>query len=255
MSRLSRAILVLPLRDAAGLSRLLAAQQDPASPDFRRWLTPEEFGDRFGASEADVAALRAHLEANGLEVEDVPGGRMALVFSGRAADVERAFSTELHEVFVDGAVRVANVLPARLPLGLARRTAGLLSLNSFPRRRPLARRAPAYTDGSGHSLAPADFATIYGIDALAAAGINGAGRQDRRHRADERRPRGHALFPAVLRPRGERPAGRPERRRPRNQRRRDRGGPRHPVGRRRRAGRAGAARRLEGRTCRPTAWT
>ncbi len=175
---LSRAILVLPLRDAAGLSRLLAAQQDPASPDFRRWLTPDEFGNRFGASEADVAALRAHLEANGLEVEDVPGGRTALVFSGRAADVERAFATELHDVFVDGAVRVANVLPARLPLGLARRTAGLLSLNSFPRRRPLARRAPAYTDGGGgHSLAPADFATLYGIDALAAAGINGAGRK------------------------------------------------------------------------------
>ncbi len=175
--RLSRMILVLPLRDAAGLSRLLAAQQEPTSPDFRRWLSPDEFASRFGASAADVAALKAHLETNGLEVEDVPGGRTALVFSGRAADVERAFATELHEVFVDGAVRVANVLPARLPLGLARRTAGLLSLNSFPRRRPLARRRPAYTDGTGgHSLAPADFATLYGIDALAAAGVNGAGR-------------------------------------------------------------------------------
>ena len=175
--RLPRMILVLPLRDAAGLTRLLSAQQDAASPDFHRWLSPDEFAGRFGASEADVAALKAHLEANGLEVEDVPGGRTALVFSGRTADVERAFSTELHEVFVDGAVRVANVLPARLPLGLARRTAGLLSLNSFPRRRPLARRSPAYTEGpGGHSLAPADFATLYGIDALTAAGINGAGR-------------------------------------------------------------------------------
>src|SRR5512135_1319596 len=57
---LSRAILVLPLRDAAALSRLLAGQQDPASPDYRRWLSPDEFGSRFGASEADVAALRAH---------------------------------------------------------------------------------------------------------------------------------------------------------------------------------------------------
>jgi pseudomonalisin len=175
-ARISRAVLVLPVRDPAGLTRLLAAQQDPSSPDYRRWLTPDEFGSRFGASEADVAALRAHLEANGLEVEDVPGGRTALVFSGRAADVERAFETELREVYVDGAVRVANVLPARLPLALARRTAGLLSLNGFPRRRPLAGRVPATTSGGSHSLAPADFATIYGIDSLAATGVTGAGR-------------------------------------------------------------------------------
>jgi hypothetical protein len=175
---ITRAILVLPVRDPGGLARLLASQQDASSTDFRRWLTPAEFGDRFGAPEADVAALADYLEANGLEVEDVPGGRLALVFSGRAADVERAFSTELHEVFTGGAVRVANVLPARLPLGLARRTAGLLSLNSFPRRRPLARRVPAYTEASGrHDLAPADFRTIYGIDPLSAAGINGTGRK------------------------------------------------------------------------------
>ncbi len=177
-ARISRAVLVLPVRDQAGLSRLLAAQQDPSSSDYRRWLTPGEFGRSFGASDADLAALKAHLEANGLEVEDVPGGRTALVFSGRAADVERAFETELREVFVDGAVRVANVLPARLPLGLARRTAGLLSLNSFPRRRPLAQRVPAYTAASGrHEIAPADFWTLYGIDSLAAAGINGSGRK------------------------------------------------------------------------------
>jgi hypothetical protein len=176
-ARISRAVLVLPVRDPAGLSRLLAAQQDPSSPDYRRWLTPDEFGRSFGASDADLAALRAHLEANGLEVEDVPGGRTALVFSGRAADVERAFATELREVWVDGAVRITNVLPARLPLGLAQRTAGLLSLNSFPRRRPLAGRVPATTSGNSHSLAPADFRTLYGIDALAAAGINGTGRK------------------------------------------------------------------------------
>jgi pseudomonalisin len=174
--RFNRAILVLPVRDPDGLSRLLASQQDPASPDFRKWLAPEEFGRRFGASEADVAALRTHLEVNGLEVEDVPAGRTTLLFSGRAADVERAFATEFHEVFADGAVRVANVRPARLPAGLAKRTAGLLSSSTFPRRRPLVRRAPTTNTSAGHAIAPADFATLYGLDALVASGLNGAGR-------------------------------------------------------------------------------
>ena len=44
--RVSRAILVLPVRDPDGLARLLDSQQDPTSPGFRRWLSPEEFGRR-----------------------------------------------------------------------------------------------------------------------------------------------------------------------------------------------------------------
>ncbi len=174
--RLDRVILVLPQRDAAGLARLLAGQHDPASPDFHRWLSPAEFERRFGASDGDVAALVDWLESHGLEVENAPAGRAALVFSGRAADVERAFDTELHEVFADGKVRIANVKPPRLPADLARRVAGVLSLHSFPRRRSLARRVPAYTSGGSHYLAPADFTAIYNVDALAAAGLNGSGR-------------------------------------------------------------------------------
>ena len=175
-ARLDRILLVLRHRNPEVLARLLADQQDPVSPDFRRWLFPAEFEQRFGASEADVSALRDWLTSHGLEVEDAPAGRAALVFSGRVADVESAFDTELHELFFEGRVRIANVRPARLPLGLAGRVAGVLSLHSFPRRRPLAHRAPANTSGGSHYLAPADFTAIYNIDPLRHAGIDGSGR-------------------------------------------------------------------------------
>jgi pseudomonalisin len=175
-TRLDRVLLVLPRRDPESLAALLADLHDPASPSFRRWLTPLEFERRFGASDEDVAVLSAWLTSHGLEVEAAPAGRAALAFSGRAADVESAFDTELHELFADGRVRIANVRPARLPLGLARRVVGVLSLHSFPRRHPLARPVPAFTSGSKHSLAPADFTSIYNVDALLAAGINGSGR-------------------------------------------------------------------------------
>jgi len=36
------------------LNQLLAAQQDPSSPDYHRWLTPEEYADRFGANPDDI---------------------------------------------------------------------------------------------------------------------------------------------------------------------------------------------------------
>ena len=175
-TRLDRVILVLPRRDPSGLARFLADQHDPASPDFHRWLSPAEFEQRFGASNEDVAALERWLTSHGLSVEDAPAGRAALVFSGRAADVESAFDTELHEVVADGMLRIANVRPPRLPADLARRVRGVLSLHSFARRHPLSRVISATLSDGNHALAPADFTAIYGVDPLAASGVNGGGR-------------------------------------------------------------------------------
>src|ERR1019366_3967463 len=43
----------------ADLDRLLTAQQDPGSPDYHRWLIPEQYADRFGASPDDIARITA----------------------------------------------------------------------------------------------------------------------------------------------------------------------------------------------------
>src|SRR5580704_218347 len=49
----------------AALDQLLAAQQNPASPEFRKWLTPEEYADRFGASQNDLAKIEQWLISAG----------------------------------------------------------------------------------------------------------------------------------------------------------------------------------------------
>jgi Pro-kumamolisin, activation domain. len=56
------------LRQAA-LTQLLADQHDPKSAKFHQWLTPQEFGDAFGVSDADIAAAKAWLVAQGFTVE------------------------------------------------------------------------------------------------------------------------------------------------------------------------------------------
>src|ERR1700736_3302578 len=48
-------------RQQAALDRLLAEQQDPTSPDYRKWLTPEQYADRFGLSRADIDRLTSWL--------------------------------------------------------------------------------------------------------------------------------------------------------------------------------------------------
>src|SRR5690349_2939509 len=50
-------------RQQADLDRLLADQQNPSSPDYHRWLTPEEFGDRFGLSPSDHSKVVAWLRS------------------------------------------------------------------------------------------------------------------------------------------------------------------------------------------------
>src|SRR6516164_5619643 len=47
------------------LQALLAEQQDPASPNFHKWLTPEQFADRFGLTSNDVAQVTRWLESEG----------------------------------------------------------------------------------------------------------------------------------------------------------------------------------------------
>jgi trimeric autotransporter adhesin len=78
------------------LQAFLAQQQDPRSPNYHRWLTPAEMGQRFGVSEQDVATLSAWLQSQGLHVNWVSPSRMFLRFGGTASAVGHAFQTELH---------------------------------------------------------------------------------------------------------------------------------------------------------------
>src|SRR5437870_11012860 len=50
----------------AELENFLAEQQDPSSPHFHEWLTPQQFGQRFGASAADIDTIVQWLQSHGL---------------------------------------------------------------------------------------------------------------------------------------------------------------------------------------------
>lgn len=174
----------LPAEKKAQLDGLLAEQQDPASPNYRRWLTPEEFAERFAPSQEDLAAVKGWLTSRGFRIDGVPRGRTSINFSGTAAHVERAFRTGIRKYLVDGKLRHANSRDPEIPRGLSDLVAGIVSLHDFPRQafnsgaRPVAQGdlQPNYTvNPSTHYLSPADFATIYNVNPLYAAGIDGAG--------------------------------------------------------------------------------
>jgi pseudomonalisin len=183
---MERMVLALALRPGARarLETLLAEQQDPASPRYRHWLTPAEFGAEFGLGDGDLERVTSWLKALGFAVGEAAAGRGWIEFSGTAGQVERAFATEMHDYRVAGELHHANALPPSIPHALSGLVKGIVSLHDFPLTSRLARRRSFAADATSpqdngtagaHLLAPADLATIYDLQPLYAAGIDGRG--------------------------------------------------------------------------------
>ena len=80
----------LPLRNQPGLAQLLQQLSDPAHPNYRHYLTPEEFAARFGPTEQNYQALIAFAQAKGLAVRQTHPNRTLLDVDGSVTDIERA---------------------------------------------------------------------------------------------------------------------------------------------------------------------
>ncbi len=190
---MERMLLVLKRSDAreVALRKLLDGQQDKASPNYHKWLTPKTFGEQFGPTDSDMQIITSWLQSHGFQVEETKG-RTVLEFSGSASQVQEAFHTSIHKYVVNGEQRWANASNPMIPSALAPAVAGIDSLNNFPRKamnsfvgtyseetKQLASAEPNYTFPCGsqscYGVVPYDFAAIYDVLPLWNAGINGTG--------------------------------------------------------------------------------
>ena len=165
------------------LDQLLERQQDPASPDYHRWLTPEEFGARFGASDDDLRQIRQWLESQHLRVKETARARNAIAFDAAAADLETAFRMEMRYYRGESRRHYANRTEPSVPEALAPVVGAIRGLNDFrikPPRRAIRSSSlqPRYNPSPGENrVGPDDFSTIYNIAPLYADGLNGAGQK------------------------------------------------------------------------------
>ena len=173
------------------LRKLLDQQQDKSSPQFHKWLTPEQFGEQFGPADADIQAVTQWLTSQGFRVTKVGAGRTVIEFSGTAGLVRQALGTEIHKFLVNGVTYSANATDPRIPAALSCVIEGFDTLDDFPQR-PLHEKLGTFrrTKATGEvrplftipvsggyyiAVGPADFATIYNINPLYSAGTTGAG--------------------------------------------------------------------------------
>ena len=170
--------------------QFLKDQQDPASTDYHHWITPVEMGERFGASQHDIDAIKSWLDSQNLHMTSVANSRVTIRFSGSASAVANAFGAEMHYFLVDGEQRISIVAEPQIPAALAgviKSVSGLSTVKIRPQSSvgtvqvpvrnmawsPTGVITPDLTaSGGSHFLSPADFATIYDLNV---GGITGAG--------------------------------------------------------------------------------
>ena len=159
----------------SALTELIRAQHDPESPYYHKWITPDQFGRRFGVSDKDLSQVRRWLQSFGLQVENPPASRRILTFHGNAAQVSAAFHTSIRKYRVHGELHFANATDPEIPQALAPVIGGIVALHDF-RTTPQHVVAPAYTATNGaHFLEPRDWATIYNVLPLYNQGLDGTG--------------------------------------------------------------------------------
>ena len=176
----SRLILLLKHSptQAAALREYIDSLQDKNSPNYHKWLTPEQFGASYGPSDHDLKAATGWLESHGFTVNHVAKARNMIEFSGTAGQIQEAFHTAIHNFSVNGEQHFANVNDPEIPAALAPVVAGVTELHDFhPRRNSVAGKPARWNAGAKSAgrqitwidpngndalyVVPADAAAIY----------------------------------------------------------------------------------------------
>jgi subtilase family serine protease len=176
---MDRMLLVLKRspKQEASLSGFLTALQDKRSPSFHQWLTPDQFGEQYGPSAAEVQAVTYWLGSEGFRDIRPSKGHVSIEFSGTAQQVQSTFRTAIHKYVENGEEHWANASDPVIPPAFKDVVAGIATLNNFRPRSDIvlrperalakvgrsgARRELQFPDGSA-ALSPGDFNVIYSV--------------------------------------------------------------------------------------------
>jgi pseudomonalisin len=157
------------LRNSVELDSLLKEQQDPSSPNFRKWLKTGEFDRRFGPPAADVNAVANWLRGEGFTIASATPRRIE--FSGDVDHAQRSFAVRIAR-FDDGTT-YANVEDPTVPAQFAGLIGAISGLDNMGHVVPAASTSPSVIIGGTEAFGPQDIRTFY--DETVASGSDGTG--------------------------------------------------------------------------------
>jgi len=147
-------VFVLPLRDPGGAESYAMRVNTPGDPLYQQYLTPDEFGAKFGPSEIDYNAVLNWATSNGLKPGERSRSRTTLSLTGTAAQFEALLQTHINNYRgPDGRLYYSAVSAPSVPEAVAPRLKSVIGLSSYNRFAPLVRvhQAPSgfHTETAG----------------------------------------------------------------------------------------------------------
>lgn len=167
----------LNLRNQAQLDALLAAQNNPQSTLYHRYLTPQDFMRRFAPTQEDVNRVTAYLRSNRLQIVDVSTNRQIVNIRGSMDNVEKTFSVSISDYNIDGRVAYAPLNDPSVPAdmaGMISNVAGLENVARYHHHAQLQPNPGKPRQGPQGGFTPTDLRTAYDVNPLLQAGNNGA---------------------------------------------------------------------------------
>ena len=188
--------LILKARQPAELESFIYRTVTPGDPLFHRFLSTSDFAQRFGASDGDIAQVKAALKRFGITVDQVLPNHLAIVTTGTADQYNNFMQTQMHEYQGHGRHFRRPYRSPILPTDLQSIVAATVGLSTEAHYQSHRVQAPFKLSGSalantlakpasGHanstsSGVPGEFtvgdvADRYNINPLYSAGISGKG--------------------------------------------------------------------------------
>jgi Pro-kumamolisin, activation domain/Putative Ig domain len=129
-------------RDPAALQAFATAVSTPGSPEYRDYITPAQFAQRFGATRESIRAVQASLRAHGLTPGAPSANALSIPVSTTAAAAARAFAVSFAHVRLQGgASAIVNQQAPALDASMAPHVQAVLGLDTLQAAQPLLVRA------------------------------------------------------------------------------------------------------------------
>jgi pseudomonalisin len=176
----------------ASFTQLLADQQNPSSPRYHQWLTPQQLGEQYGPTQHDVDALTGWLGSQGLRVLETTPSRVFVSVVGDAPTVAGALATSFHTFNDNGSSRISATVDPSIPTAFASiitSISGLAETDIHPMNHGQAVAMVAKSGSTGdqpqftsavngnHYITPGDFSVLFDMKPVYSAGYTGAGQK------------------------------------------------------------------------------
>jgi len=177
--------IALQLRNSDKLDNFIASLNDPSSPNYKHYLTPEEFKNQYGATDETVDNVKNFLTSKGFEVQNVSPNNAFITISGTIGQMEDTFGITINNYKnAKGEVYYSNDTAPSIPAEFSGVITDIEGLNNeghytHPKINKLLTNPAAVTPNVGSGPAggytPAELKGAYDINPLASSGYTGAG--------------------------------------------------------------------------------